>query len=97
MRLPSKVADIVASTRCNGFYLRFDIPDYAEEWRKALYVWKRFEGNKAHLYVERDMGSRRLNNLLGLNVAEPQCLVPDHAIHSVQMQERKWIPRQDHN
>lgn len=66
MRLPSKIANIVACTRCHGFYLHFLSPDYANEWRKALYLWRKYNGKKNMLYIERDTVKLRLNDHLGI-------------------------------
>lgn len=73
MCLPSNVEEIVASTRCKGFYLKFDTSAYAGEWQKALYLWKSLGRHEDILYIDRDIGRKQLADLLGMEPPE----VPD--------------------
>lgn len=70
VRLPGRVMNIVASVRCDGFYLQFSDASLAGQWQNALHVWKCLEGDGTKLYVDRRIENRALNAMLG--IGEPR-------------------------
>ncbi|KAI1149343.1 hypothetical protein F4825DRAFT_453575 [Nemania diffusa] len=64
LRLPSRVVQITASSKCSGFYIRFKGEQLAKEWQRALLLWEFVSSTTDCLYVERDIGYKKLNEML---------------------------------
>ncbi|KAF2969773.1 hypothetical protein GQX73_g3858 [Xylaria multiplex] len=64
VRLPSRVIQIEASTKYNGFCLCTNDAEFARQWKEALILFRVTPGNELNLYLERDIDNDDLNRLL---------------------------------
>ncbi|TGJ78407.1 hypothetical protein E0Z10_g10358 [Xylaria hypoxylon] len=79
VRLPSRVAQIEASTTYYGFRLCTKNTEFAKQWKYALILWEYTPNSERNLYLKRDIENEELNALLCIDEHLPENKEPGTA------------------